>query len=64
MEEQKGVLVLNREDLTLESRNKEVKDVTIYDIKYPSRYLARAEMIFFVDSPFMKVLKCRYEIVE
>ena len=62
MEEIKGVLVLNRQDLTLESRNKEVKDISVYDVKC-SLKLARAEMVFFVDSPFMKVLKCRYEIV-
>lgn len=64
MEEIKGVIVLGRQDMTLESGKKEVKDITIYDVKGSLKPMWKAEMIFFVDSPYMKVLKCRYEIVE
>ena len=59
-----NILTLTRKDLRLDSTNKKAKDVSIYDINGSLRPVQEAEMVLFIDSPFMKILKCRYEIVE
>ena len=64
MKEQNGILYLGRQDLTLEARGKKVEDILTTDIATSFKPVQRAEMVFFITEGLMKILKCRYKIVQ
>ena len=64
MENRCGILYLDRKDLNLEGRRKDIKDIEFTDIANSIKPFREAEMVFFIDKSHMKILKCRYKIVE
>jgi len=62
MIESHGILILDRKDLALESREKDIKDIRPTDIAVSNKPFCRAELVIFKDEHKMRVLKSRYPI--
>lgn len=62
MIESRGVLILEKKDFTLRSRERDIEDLHMTDIRGSIEYFKRASMVIIFDKGKMKILKSKYPL--
>jgi len=62
MIESQGVLILEKKDFVIEAREKEIEELTAYDIAGSINPYKHASMVIIVDEGKMKIIKSKYPL--